>query len=53
VTLLTIERLMDDLGVDAQLLPGGGAGEQGEHDGKVIERADKAFHAHQGNVDWW
>jgi hypothetical protein len=51
VTLLAVEGPVDDLCVDAEFLPRGGTGEQGEHDGKIIEIADKAFHAHQRYMD--
>ena len=51
MTLLIRERLVNDLCVHAELLPGCRAGEEGEHEGKIIEIPDEALHADERDVN--
>jgi len=42
---------MDELRIHADLLPSGRAGQQGEHQRKIIEVSCQALHPHHRNVD--
>ena len=43
---------MDQLGIDAELLSGGGTRQERKHQGQVIQGGQDAFHAHQCDMQW-
>ena len=51
MTLLIRERLVNDLRVHAELLPGCRAREEGEHESEIIEVPNEALHADERDVN--
>ena len=50
MALLAVERFVDQLDVDAQLLSRGGARQEREHQRQVVEGGHEALHAHQRDM---